>query len=230
MAPGSSSCMSTAPRRTCSARRSSSRPGWLRRIRAAVEALDPRERELMLSELAGERRNRRHRPGRGWEAVRYRFEIVSDYGGFRDLQRHRLLTCQWQRLSPDLGAGVPDEVRQAGVGDEYERALEISRREFARCLESAACRTPPRTRSASATGFATSSTSMRARRCTSASFARAGRVTHVSRGRAGHVRADRRRPRDRPSDAPRRHVARTAPGAHPERDPHAPQAPARAAS
>jgi thymidylate synthase ThyX len=105
-------------------------------IRAAVEALDPRERELMLSELAGERRNRRHRPGRGWEAVRYRFEIVSDYGGFRDLQRHRLLTCQWQRLSPDLGAGVPDEVRQAGVGDEYERALEISRREFAR-LESA---------------------------------------------------------------------------------------------
>jgi thymidylate synthase ThyX len=106
------------------------------RIRGAVEALDPRERELMLGELAGERRNRRHRPGRGWEAVRYRFEIVSDYGGFRDLQRHRLLTCQWQRLSPDLGAGVPDEVRQAGVGDEYERALEISRREFAR-LESA---------------------------------------------------------------------------------------------
>jgi thymidylate synthase ThyX len=106
------------------------------RIRAAVGALDPRERELMLGELAGERRNRRHRPGRGWEAVRYRFEIVSDYGGFRDLQRHRLLTCQWQRLSPDLGAGVPDEVRQAGVGDEYERALEISRREFAR-LESA---------------------------------------------------------------------------------------------
>jgi thymidylate synthase ThyX len=90
----------------------------------------------MLGELAGERRNRRHRPGRGWEAVRYRFEIVSDYGGFRDLQRHRMLTCQWQRLSPDLGAGVPDEVRQAGVGGEYERALEVSRREFAR-LESA---------------------------------------------------------------------------------------------
>ena len=71
-------------------------------------------------------------PGRGWEAVRYRFEIVSDYGGFRDLQRHRMLTCQWQRLSPDLGAGVPDEVREAGAGDEYERALEISRVEYDR--------------------------------------------------------------------------------------------------
>jgi thymidylate synthase ThyX len=64
--------------------------------------------------------------------VRYRFEIVSDYGGFRDLQRHRLLTCQWQRLGPELGAGVPDEVREAGAGDEYERALEISRAEFER--------------------------------------------------------------------------------------------------
>ncbi|MGH2989692.1 MAG: FAD-dependent thymidylate synthase [Solirubrobacterales bacterium] len=108
-------------------------------IRARVEGLDPRERESMLAELAGERRNRRHRPGRGWEAVRYRFEIVSDYGGFRDLQRHRLLTCQWQRLSPELGAGIPEEVREAGAGDEYERALELSRHEFER-LESAGLR------------------------------------------------------------------------------------------
>jgi hypothetical protein len=68
--------------------------------------------------------------------VRYRFEIVSDYGGFRDLQRHRMLTCQWQRLGPDLGAGVPEEVREAGSGDDYQRALEISHAEFDR-LESA---------------------------------------------------------------------------------------------
>ena len=76
--------------------------------------------------------NRRHRPGRGWEAVRYRFEIVSDYGGFRDLQRHRMLTCQWQRLGPELGAGVPAEVVDAGAGDIYRRALETSAAEFER--------------------------------------------------------------------------------------------------
>ena len=105
-------------------------------IRHRIGAMDPIERAELVGELAGERRNRRHRPGRGWEAIRYRFEIVSDYGGFRDLQRHRMLTCQWQRLGPDLGAGVPDEVREAGAGDEYERALELSRREFER-LESA---------------------------------------------------------------------------------------------
>jgi thymidylate synthase ThyX len=103
-----------------------------RAILDRVRTLPPDEQAEMIADLVGERPNRRHRPGRGWEAVRYRFEIVSDYGGFRDLQRHRMLTCQWQRLSPDLGAGIPDEVREAGAGDEYERALEISRVEYER--------------------------------------------------------------------------------------------------
>ena len=46
-----------------------------------------------------------------------------------------MLTCQWQRLGPDLGAGIPEEVCAAGVGDEYERALEISRDEYERLVE-----------------------------------------------------------------------------------------------
>jgi thymidylate synthase ThyX len=104
-------------------------------IRARLDVLDAEERARMLGDLVGERRNRRHRPGRGFEALRYRFEIVSDYGGFRDLQRHRMLTCQWQRLTPDLGAGIPAEVRDAGLGDDYQRALEISRSEFERLEE-----------------------------------------------------------------------------------------------
>jgi len=108
-------------------------------IRARLDVLEADERARLLTDLVGERRNRRHRPGRGFEALRYRFEIVSDYGGFRDLQRHRMLTCQWQRLTPDLGAGVPDEVREAGLGDEYQRALEISQSEFER-LEDAGLR------------------------------------------------------------------------------------------
>jgi thymidylate synthase ThyX len=101
-------------------------------IRARLDVLDRDERAALLADVVGERGNRRHRPGRGFEALRYRFEIVSDYGAFRDLQRHRMLTCQWQRLGPDLGAGVPGEVREAGVGEEFERALEISRAEHER--------------------------------------------------------------------------------------------------
>jgi thymidylate synthase ThyX len=101
-------------------------------ILARLDVLGHNERAELLAAMVGERRNRRHRPGRGFEALRYRFEIVSDYGAFRDLQRHRMLTCQWQRLGPDLGAGVPDEVREAGAGDEFERALEVSRAEYER--------------------------------------------------------------------------------------------------
>ncbi len=101
----------------------------------AVHALPPDQREQMLSELVGERRNRRHRPGRGLEALRYRFEVVSDYGAFRDLQRHRMLTIQWQMLSPDLGAGVPQELEEAGVADDYRSALERSAAEHARIVD-----------------------------------------------------------------------------------------------
>jgi thymidylate synthase ThyX len=101
-------------------------------IRARLRAMSTDERTELMAAIVGERRNRRHRPGRGFESVSYRFEIVSDYGAFRDLQRHRMLTCQWQTLSPDLGAGVPEELHEAGVAGEYERALGISNAEYER--------------------------------------------------------------------------------------------------
>jgi thymidylate synthase ThyX len=106
-----------------------------RATQAAVSALSSDERGALLADLVGERANRRHRPGRGLESLRYRFEIVSDYGAFRDLQRHRMLTCQWQTLTPDLGAGVPGEVDEAGVGDDYRRALDISQRTYESLLD-----------------------------------------------------------------------------------------------
>ncbi len=104
-------------------------------IRTAVEQLSGDERAAMLADFVGARANRRHRPGRGFEAVRYRFEIVADYGAFRDLQRHRMLTVQWQTLGPELGAGVPDELQQAGVADDYKRGLEASAAEYQRLAD-----------------------------------------------------------------------------------------------
>jgi thymidylate synthase ThyX len=101
-------------------------------IQGAVSSLDGEERAQLLADLVGERTNRRHKPGRGFEAVRYRFEIESDYGAFRDLQRHRLLTCQWQRLGCELGADVPEEVAAAGFGERYMEGLELSRAAYER--------------------------------------------------------------------------------------------------
>ncbi len=104
-------------------------------MREALATIDADARAALLADLAGERANRRHRPGRGLEALRYRFEIVADYGAFRDLQRHRMLTIQWQALTPDLGADVPDQVELAGCGDDYRRALELSAREYQRLVD-----------------------------------------------------------------------------------------------
>jgi thymidylate synthase ThyX len=104
-------------------------------VRSAIATLDDDTRGALLADLVGDRANRRHRPGRGLEALRYRFEIVADYGAFRDLQRHRMLTVQWQALTPDLGADVPEQVDQAGCGEAYRRALELSRREYERLVD-----------------------------------------------------------------------------------------------
>jgi thymidylate synthase ThyX len=101
-------------------------------LRRAAARLDVAERARLIADLTGARGNRRHKPGRGWEALRYRFEITSDYGAFRDLQRHRLLTCQWQRLGCELGADVPEEVESAGYGNAYREGLALSRTEYDR--------------------------------------------------------------------------------------------------
>ena len=132
-APRCACCTSTATRTRCwSALLFEAAGVGEEATRIRLAALSADERAELLADLVGVRANRRHRPGRGFEALRYRFEIVSDYGAFRDLQRHRMLTVQWQRLTPDLGAGVPEEVRAAGCGDLYSRALDVSRSEWER--------------------------------------------------------------------------------------------------
>jgi thymidylate synthase ThyX len=89
-----------------------------------VARLDAEERARLLSAYVGERTNRRHRPGRAFERAVYTFDVVADYGAFRDLQRHRICTIVWQRLTPDLGYEVPADVADAGLGARYGQSLE----------------------------------------------------------------------------------------------------------
>ncbi|MBI2684595.1 MAG: FAD-dependent thymidylate synthase [Actinobacteria bacterium] len=95
-------------------------------VRRAVDALDEDGRARLLTTLAGERADRRHRPGRWLEATTYAFEIVCDYGAYRDLQRHRLLSLQAQDLTPSLGYDVPQDVPDTACVGEYMRAMETS--------------------------------------------------------------------------------------------------------
>jgi thymidylate synthase ThyX len=96
----------------------------LDRLLEVVRGLPAGERLRLFAASVGDRRNRRHHPGREWEAADYEFEVVSDYGAFRDLQRHRLLTIEWQRLGVDLGYRVPAEVEAAGRATTWRDAVE----------------------------------------------------------------------------------------------------------
>ena len=91
-----------------------------------VAALSHDDRQRLMNAYVGERANRRHRPGRALERTDYRFELVTDYGAFRDLQRHRLLTIEWQPLTVELGFDVPELVREAGLEGRFEESLERS--------------------------------------------------------------------------------------------------------
>jgi thymidylate synthase ThyX len=84
------------------------------------------ERAAVLAAYVGKRLNRRHRPGRAFERTSYRFDVLGDYGAFRDLQRHRLLTLEWQRLTPRHGHVVPDAIAEAGAADDWRRVMDES--------------------------------------------------------------------------------------------------------
>ncbi len=92
-------------------------------VSVLVEALSEEERLRLFQEYLGERENRRHKPGRAFEVANYTFEIVSDYGAFRDLQRHRMLTPEWVGIDPVLGYVVPELVKQAQQIDPYTHAM-----------------------------------------------------------------------------------------------------------
>ena len=74
----------------------------------------PTNASRVLRAYAGDRTNRRHRPGRAFERTAYRFDVLTDYGAFRDLQRHRLLTLEWQPLTPRHGYTEPEAIAEAG--------------------------------------------------------------------------------------------------------------------
>ena len=93
-------------------------------LREFVRDMPTMNRVRVLNAYVGDRSNRRYKPGRALERVWYRFDICGDYGAFRDLQRHRMLTIEWQELSPRHGYDTPPEVAEAGIADEWHRTLQ----------------------------------------------------------------------------------------------------------
>lgn len=84
------------------------------------------DRAAILRAYVGDRTNRRHKPGRAFERTRYRFDVLADYGAFRDLQRHRLLTLEWQPLTPHHGCVEPAAIEEAGALQDWQAVMQQS--------------------------------------------------------------------------------------------------------
>ena len=91
-----------------------------------VQSMSHDEKVRLIRAYVGDRTNRRHRPGRAFERTDYRFDVLSDYGAFRDMQRHRMLTIEWQPLTPNHGYVRPDIVDEASQTAAFDEVMERS--------------------------------------------------------------------------------------------------------
>ncbi len=106
-------------------------------LRAIARSMSQTEREAVLTAYVGQRGNRRHKPGRAFERTAYRFDVLCDFGAFRDLQRHRPLTLEWQTLGPRHGYETPEQIAAAGLEADWHRVMEDSATAWARLADEA---------------------------------------------------------------------------------------------
>ncbi len=95
-----------------------------RDLASTVDAMTETQIDAIFAAYVGKRVNRRHKPGRGLERTFYRFDVLCDYGIFRDLQRHRMMTLDWQPLSPHNGYVIPDAVVEVGAETAWRVAMD----------------------------------------------------------------------------------------------------------
>ena len=87
------------------------------------------KKEEVFRAYMGERKNRRHRPGRALEFAHFEWEIDGrDYGTYRDLQRHRMVDgWEQQRLDISGGYEIPDLIVEADLSVKYKECFDLSR-------------------------------------------------------------------------------------------------------
>jgi dTMP kinase len=99
----------------------------LEQLQGTVNSWPYDQKAAVFKAYMGERLNRRHRPGRALEKAHYSWDLVCDYGIFRDLQRHRMVEdLTWQALSPRLGYEIPKLIEDAGLVEQFEACFDVS--------------------------------------------------------------------------------------------------------
>ena len=102
----------------------------LSQIKNIIKNLDDEEKRNLIKAHLANRKNRRHKPGRGFETIYYKFDILANYGIYRDLHRHRQLTQEPQDLTTKHGYDMPKELVEAGFKEEYGKCMEQAKKAY----------------------------------------------------------------------------------------------------
>jgi thymidylate synthase ThyX len=95
-----------------------------------VKNMKHNKKNEIIKSFAKLRKNRRHRPPRAFELASYTFDLINNFGMFRDFHRHRALTLERQLLTTDHGFSVPKEITTLGVEKEFKDCMYKSKEVF----------------------------------------------------------------------------------------------------
>jgi thymidylate synthase ThyX len=92
-------------------------------VEARVRQMSGEEKERVIDEYL-KRRDKWDEPLRALEHIYYTFDILVDYGAFRDIQRHRMATQTNQLLTNAHGYETPQEINDYGYGKIFTELVE----------------------------------------------------------------------------------------------------------
>ncbi len=99
------------------------------KIRKKVEDMSDEEKQKIIS-LSLSRMEKFDSPLREFEHAYYTFDVLVDYGAFRDIQRHRMMTQTNQDFSPIYGFDVPKELAEAGLHKDFVDSMKQAKSAF----------------------------------------------------------------------------------------------------
>lgn len=88
-----------------------------------VKKIPSGKKAQIINEFVKIRKNRRHRPPRAFEMAWYTFDLINNFGMFRDFHRHRALTLERQFLTTDHGFSIPKEVTILGIEKDFKDCM-----------------------------------------------------------------------------------------------------------
>jgi len=95
-----------------------------------VKKMSKKSKIDVIKQLINARQNRRHRPPRAFEMTDYTFDLITNFGMFRDLHRHRTLTLERQLLTTDHSFDTPEEIVELGIKKDFEDCMYFTKSIF----------------------------------------------------------------------------------------------------